>query len=168
MTTPETEQAPQTAPRPGKSDGRSGIGSGTDVAAGLLLILCGLLGAWLGQDLKVGTAYRMGPGYAPMLLSWILAGFGLLLAVLGLFRPGASLEAWSVRRLVLVLGSMVVFGLTVERFGLLVAASLAVAIAAVAAPQPRWREIGLLAISLAAFACLLFAWALQLPLEVLP
>jgi hypothetical protein len=63
---------------------------------------------------------------------------------------------------------MVVFGLTVERFGLLVAASLAVAIAAVAAPQPRWREIGLLAISLAAFACLLFAWALQLPLEVLP
>jgi hypothetical protein len=88
--------------------------------------------------------------------------------VLGLLRPGASLEAWSVRRLVLVLGSMVVFGLTVERFGLLVAASLAVAIAAVAAPQPRWREIGLLAISLAAFACLLFAWALQLPLEVLP
>jgi putative tricarboxylic transport membrane protein len=168
MTTPETEQAPQTAPRPGKPDGRSGIGSGTDVAAGLFLILCGVLGAWLGQDLKVGTAYRMGPGYAPMLLSWILGGFGLVLVVLGILRSGARLEAWSVRRLVLVLGSMVVFGLTVERLGLLVAASLAVAIAAFAGQQTRWREIALLAISLAAFACLLFAWALQLPLEVLP
>ncbi len=143
-------------------------GSGTDIAAGLFLLVCGLLGSWLGQDLKVGTAYRMGPGYAPMLLSWILGGFGLVLAILGVLRAGTPLERWNLRRLVLVLGAMVVFGLTVERLGLFIASLLAVAIAAMAGDRARMREIGLLACCMAGFACLLFAFALQLPLRVLP
>ena len=70
--------------------------------------------------------------------------------------------------MVLVLGAMVVFGLCVERTGLLIASALAVGLSALAAPSPRLREIILLAICLAGFACVLFPLALQLPLKVLP
>jgi len=91
-----------------------------------------------------------------------------VLAILGVLRAGTPLERWNLRRLVLVLGAMVVFGLTVERLGLFIASLLAVAIAAMAGDRARMREIGLLACCMAGFACLLFAFALQLPLRVLP
>jgi hypothetical protein len=70
--------------------------------------------------------------------------------------------------MVLVLGSLIVFALCIERTGLLIASTLAVALSALAAPSPRLREIVLLAVCMAGFACLLFPFALNLPLRILP
>jgi hypothetical protein len=47
-----------------------------DLLAGLLLLLCAWLAWWFGRDLSVGTAFRMGPGYIPRLLTWFVFGFG--------------------------------------------------------------------------------------------
>lgn len=154
------------ATRPPKRAGF--IRSQTDLAAGVFLLVCAALAWWYGQPLKVGTAYRMGPGYVPILLAWILGGFGLALVVLGLTRRGVALETWRLKPIVLVLGSLVVFALTIERTGLLIASVLAVGLAGLAAPQQRLRQTALLALCLAGFACLLFPFALQLPLRILP
>lgn len=148
--------------------GRRLVPGETDLACGLFLLACAVAVWWFGQGLKVGTAYRMGPGYAPMLLSWTIGAFGVVLCVLGVTRQGPAIERWRIRPLVFVLGAMVVFALSVEKAGLLIAATLAVVLAGVAAPNPRVREIALLALCLAAGACALFAVALQLPLKVFP
>lgn len=148
--------------------GRSLVRSETDLVAGAFLLLCALLLWWFGQPLKVGTAFRMGPGYVPQLLSWVLGAFGAVLALMGLLHHGPALERWRLRPIVLILGAIVVFGLTIERAGLLIASALVVAMAGVASPNPRLSQVALLALCLAAFACLLFPIALQLPLNILP
>lgn len=138
------------------------------MAAGLFLLVCAGLAWWFGQPLKVGTAYRMGPGYVPMLLAWLTGAFGVALCITGLLTRGAPLQAWRFKPMVFILGAMVVFGLCVERTGLLIASALAVGLSALAAPSPRLREIVLLAACMAGFACVLFPLALQLPLKVWP
>lgn len=142
--------------------------SETDLVAGLFLILCAVLGWWFGQSLKVGTAFRMGPGYVPQLLSWVLGAFGVVLTVMGLVHRGPALGAWNLRSVLLILGAIVAFGLTVERLGLLISSALVVMLAGIAQPEPRLREAAILAICLAAFACLLFPILLQLPVRILP
>lgn len=139
-----------------------------DLFAALFLLACAGCAWWFGRELSVGTAFRMGPGYIPRLLAWIVAGFGLLLLLRAFTWPGEPLARWPLRPLVLVLGAMVVFGLSVERAGLLLASLLSVSLAALASPQNRWRDTLLLAALLAAGACVLFPWLLQLPLRVLP
>jgi len=165
---PHEPQARESVERVSSPAGVRSVRGPTEVAAGLFLMVCAVLAWWFGQPLKVGTAYRMGPGYVPMLLAWTTGAFGATLLITGLLTHGARLEAWRFRSIVLVLGAMLVFGLTVERAGLLIASALAVALSALAAPSPRLREVVLLAACLAGFACVLFPLALQLPLKVLP
>lgn len=144
------------------------IRSQADFAAGLFLLGCGLFGWWFGQPLKVGTAFRMGPGYTPLMLSGILSLFGIALLVIGLIRKGPSLEAWRLKPILLIVGSLVVFAMTVERTGLFISSVLAVGMAGLASPQQRFRDTALLAVGMAVAACLLFPFALQLPLRILP
>lgn len=157
------------APAAGAADrGRGGVRSGTDLAAGLFLLVCGILGWWFGQHLKVGTAYRMGPGYAPMLLSWILMAFGAVMCASGLMRSGKGLERWPMRPILMILGAILLFGFAVERVGLLLCSFAVVWLGSAAAPQPRYREAALWAACLAGLACVLFPIALQLPLRIFP
>src|SRR3954464_6726876 len=55
-----------------------------DVLAGLLFVGVALLGLWLSRDYPIGTALRMGTGYVPRLLCWILLGLGTVVLVQGL------------------------------------------------------------------------------------
>lgn len=148
--------------------GRRLVPGEVDLAAGLFLLVCAGLAWWFGQSLKVGTAFRMGPGFVPQLLWWTLGAFGALLVALGLLHRGPKLERWRVKPIVLILGAIVVFGLTIERGGLVVASSLAIFLSSLAAPQPRVRQALMLAATLTLFACLLFPIALQLPLRLFP
>ncbi len=139
-----------------------------DLFAALFLLACAGSAWWFGKDLTVGTAFRMGAGYVPRMLTWITGAFGLLLLVRAFIWHGPALQRWPVRPILLVLGSMVCFALTIERGGLLLASALTVALAALASPQNRWRGALVLAVCLAVSACLLFPFLLQLPLRILP
>lgn len=139
-----------------------------DLIAALFLLACAGCAWWFGKDLSVGTAFRMGPGYIPRLLTWMVFGFGLLLLARAFLWHGPAVARWPLRPVVLVLGAMVAFALTIERGGLLIASLLAVGMAALASPQNRRRDVAVLSIGLAAAACVLFPWLLQLPLRVLP
>ena len=61
-----------------------------DVLAGLLFCAIALLGLYLSRDYPVGTALRMGTGYVPRLLCWILLALGALILVQGLREPEAN------------------------------------------------------------------------------
>lgn len=155
--------SPSPAPAP-----RGPLRAPNDLIAALFLLACAGLAWWFGRDLSVGTAFRMGPGYIPRLLTWIVLGFGLLLLVRAFVMRGPALSAWPLRPVLLVPGAMLVFALTVERGGLLLASALAVAIAALASPQNNWRSVLALSVGLAVSASATFVWLLQLPIRMLP
>ena len=57
-----------------------------DVLAGLLFIGVAVFGLWLSRDYPIGTAFRMGTGYVPRLLCWLLFGLGVVVLVQGCAR----------------------------------------------------------------------------------
>ncbi len=61
-----------------------------DVLAGLLFIAVAAFGLWLSRDYPIGTALRMGTGYVPRLLCWILLGLGAVVFLQGLREAQAE------------------------------------------------------------------------------
>jgi hypothetical protein len=142
----------------------------TDVAAGLLLMAIALFGLWVSHDYPVGTALRMGTGYVPRLLCWILLGLGALILGQGLRAPSPPLRtnatAWRVT--LSVTASLVAFGLGIERLGLVVSIVLLVGIAAFATRALRPLEIVIAALVLIALSWSIFIFGLGLVIPVWP
>src|SRR6185312_7888656 len=67
-----------------------------DFWAGLLYVLLAAAFLWFGRDYKMGAAARMGPGYFPLTLGWILGAFGAVSMVRSFFSNGAPVGniAW--------------------------------------------------------------------------
>jgi len=141
-----------------------------DVVAGAALL--GLAGcfAWIGRDLPIGRAVRMGPGWAPMALCLLLAGLGGVLLLRGCLTRGKDEPSppWPLRGAVPVVGSLVLFGFTVESFGLLLASGLSVFLAMLGAADFKGREAMVVSLGLAVGVSLLFGFGLGLPVKILP
>jgi putative tricarboxylic transport membrane protein len=132
-----------------------------DVLAGALFCAVATLGLYLSRNYPIGTALRMGTGYVPRLLCWILLGLGALVLVQGLReseaeRPPASssgASAW--RAVIFVTASLVIFGLGIERLGLIASILLLIGVGAVAARGLRPLET-----CAAAFVLVVLSWGI--------
>ena len=144
-----------------------------DVLAGLLFVAVALFGLWLSRDYPIGTALRMGTGYVPRLLCWILLGFGVVILVQGLReaeneQPLSVGTATSWRPVVFVTASLVIFGLSIERLGLVVSILLLIAVGAVAARELRVLETLAAALVLIVLSWVIFILGLGLTIPVWP
>ena len=144
-----------------------------DVLSGLMFIAFAVLGLWLSRHYPVGTAVRMGTGYVPRLLCWILLGLGALVLIQGLrqariAREPADDAAWGWRALACVTLSLVAFGLAIEPLGLVLSIVLLCGIAAFAAPGLRPLETVIAALVLIALSWGIFIAGLGLTLRVWP
>jgi putative tricarboxylic transport membrane protein len=148
-----------------------------DALAGLMFAAVGLFGLWVSRNYPIGTALRMGTGYVPRLLCWVLVGLGGIILIQGLLagpsQPQADEHAdapaggaW--RPLVLVTASLVAFALSVERLGLVVSILLMTAIGALAARDLRLVETLAAALALVALAWAIFIFGLGLTIPVWP
>ncbi len=141
-----------------------------DALAGLLFIAIAAFGLWLSRDYQIGTALRMGTGYVPRLLCWLLLGLGAVIFFQGLRLPaaksGRAAPAW--RAVLAVTAGMVVFGLSIERLGLVVSIVLLTGIGALAARGLRPVETALTALALAVLSWTVFIFGLGLTLPVWP
>ena len=54
------------------------VKSPQDFGSAILFLLIGLAGLYFGKDLTYGTAGRMGPGYFPFVLSWLIIAIGVV------------------------------------------------------------------------------------------
>ena len=144
-----------------------------NVLAGLMFIGVAALGLWLSRNYPVGTALRMGTGYVPRLLCWILIGLGAVVLVQGLreaesVRPsegGALARLWPIA---VVTTSLVVFGLSLERLGLVVAILLLIGIGSFAARGIKPWEVLLAALGLIVLSWTIFIQGLGLTIPVWP
>lgn len=149
--------------------GKSGRAiSPQDILGGLAIAGIGAMALWLTKDLAVGRAMRMGPGYLPQMLGWMVVIGGLWVTVLGFLGRGPGLESYKLRGPIFVLGAIIVFGVTVRWLGIAAASFLAVVTSSFASEEARPIEAVIYGIVLAAFCSLLFKVGLGLPLEIWP
>jgi hypothetical protein len=140
------------------------VRSPQDLGAGLVFVAIGATGLYFGQDLTFGSAARMGPGYFPILLSYLIIGVGVVLAVKSLATDGPPIEPIHIRPLFAILAAILGFGILIDRIGLALTTALLTIGAAFARRQVNWKESLLLAVGLALFAVGVFVYGLSQPL----
>jgi hypothetical protein len=117
-----------------------------DFWAGVLFVLTGVAAIVIGSRYNLGTAARMGPGYFPRILGMLLR-----------WRPT-----------LVVLGSVVLFGLIVNRVGLALSTVILIVLASAASTELRWKEALVSGLLLATLAVGVFIIGLKLQLPIWP
>jgi putative tricarboxylic transport membrane protein len=145
----------------------------TDVLAGLMFIALGAFALIVSRNYPIGTALRMGTGYVPRLLAWVLVALGLLTIVQDLWTRTPQLvrdadQIGVARPMLFITAAIVVFGLTIERLGLVIAILLLVAIGSFAGQERRPVETVIAAIVMAAASVGIFVWGLGLTIPIWP
>jgi hypothetical protein len=139
-----------------------------DFYAGLLFIAFGVAAIAIGSNYALGTAARMGPGYFPRILGILLVTLGAILAVRATRLQGTPVRAFKWRPTLVVLGSVVLFGLIVARAGLFVSTVVLIVGASAASHEFRWKQALVSGIFFALLAIAVFVLGLKLQLPVWP
>ena len=111
--------------------------------SGLMFLFIGGVAIFIAQDYPMGTALRMGPGYFPIVLGGIIGLFGIYELVKGLLKPEPIVGNWSLRALIILPLSAVIFGVVMEKAGFvpaMIALIFASAAAGPAAPESHERR----------------------------
>ncbi|BBK30458.1 hypothetical protein STHU_10920 [Allostella humosa] len=136
--------------------------------AGLSLIALAAFALWQSAELDAGTIGQMGPGMLPRALALLTGLCGVGIVAGSFFWQGPGLERWAIRAPLFILGSVVLFGLTVRPLGLAVAGPLCFMAGALAGTEGRLVETIVYSVVLTV-ACLgLFIGVLGLPIPVAP
>ena len=138
-----------------------------DFLSGLMFIGIGLGAIFVARDYPVGSTLQMGPGYFPIALGGILFLMGLYVMIQGLVSREKLAGSWSLRALVILPLSMVVFGFLMEAAGFIPALVVLLFLAAAAGSEFRFREVLVLTIVLTAASTALFIYGLELPYPLL-
>lgn len=139
----------------------------TDIIAGGLIIAFGVATAIYAQRYSMGNATRMGPGYFPTVLGWLLAVLGLLVLLPALRRQGEG--RWPEvhwRPLFAILAGIGAFGLTVREFGIVPATFLLVGIAVFAQHRVRLGHTLALCAGISVLGVLVFIQGLGVILPI--
>ncbi len=159
----------------GRADGASRFGGepsmrplSIDPVNGACAVLFIAFGAFFGigaLGLETGTAFRMGPGYFPLVLSGLLVLLGVVLMVQAMRVGGEPLGPIAWRGMLFILPAPVFFGLTVRGLGFVPAIFLTALIAAFASHKMKPAVALLLAGVLTVFSVVVFSYALGLPFQ---
>ena len=139
------------------------LANNKDVWAGLMLIAIGAAAIFVARSYPFGTALRMGPGFFPVVLGGLLIVFGLAVLAIGLRQGESMTGSWSLRALVILPLSLILFGLLMEYAGFVPAMLVLIVGSATASTEFRFLEVLLFAAGLTALSVAVFVWALGLP-----
>jgi len=140
-----------------------GLRDNQDFWAGVMLIVIGMTAVLMARSYPFGTSLRMGPGYFPTVLGSILTLFGLWFVVRA-FRSVETIEpGWSLRALVIIPLSFVLFGLLMTHAGFVPALAVLIFGASLASTEFNLIEVLLLTAGLTFGCVVVFIWGLSLP-----
>ena len=134
-----------------------------DLWAGLMLVGIGAGSMVVARHYPFGNALRMGPGYFPVILGGLLVVFGLFLLGSGLRSSERIASSWSLRALVILPLSLVLFGVLMDRAGFIPAMIVLIFGSATASTQFKFLEVLLFSVGLTAISVAVFVWGLGLP-----
>lgn len=139
-----------------------------DFWAGAMFLAIAVVTLVTASGYSMGRGGRMGPGYFPTMLGWTLALLGAILVVRSLVVSGERLEPIRLRPLLTLVFCVILFAVTIQPLGLVLALTLTTFIAAFATPDARWHEAAASSVALTALTSLIFVFALRLPLSLWP
>lgn len=147
------------------------IKSQKDFWSGIMFIVVGIGFAWGATNYSMGSSARPGPGYFPI-------GLGVLLAILGAFilfesltietEDGEPIGAIAWRPMLLIVASIVIFGLLLPKLGMVISLPLLVLIASYAGDEFHWGEVALNSVILTVGSWAIFIWGLNLTIPLWP
>lgn len=135
----------------------------SNMLCGLLFIALGAFFAIQSLSLELGTAFRMGPGYFPLILACALILFGGIIAIQSLRIQGEAIGHIAWRGMVFILPAPIFFGFTVRGLGFVPALFLTALIASFASSRMKPLTAVFLAGGLTIFCFLVFSFGLNLP-----
>lgn len=112
-----------------------------DFLSGVMFIAFGLAALWFGRNLAPGTTVRMGPGYVPHMLAYIMLVLGAIISVVALYSGGEMVERPKWRPITLVTIGIIAFALLFERTGMLPALVALILIASLGGEEFKITEV---------------------------
>ena len=138
-----------------------------DFVAGIAMILVGgAVALYASSHYQTGSAAHMGPGFYPTLLGWILAFFGLVVALLSFREVVHAFEPppFTLRPFIAVIAAVALFALLINRIGLIPTTILVVIVTSSGSNSFRFPRAVVLGVSLSVIAWLIFVLGLQMTL----
>ncbi len=137
----------------------------SNTLGGLALLAFGAIYLGMGADYTMGTAQRMGAGYFPMLVGWLIVGVGVLIVLRGFLQGGIKgAIAW--RPLAAISASIAAFGIAMPLFGLAPAVMASVVLSATAETPIVPTRVAILSAFLILLGYLVFVVTLGMPMPL--
>jgi putative tricarboxylic transport membrane protein len=137
-----------------------------DFFAGAVFIAISAVFAYGVLELPVGTAFRMGPGYFPMVLAGLLAVLGFVIMLNGIRGGGESFGTVAWRGLILIILPLIFFGATLKGLGLVPSLAITVFVTTLASHYFNFWVASLNTAVLVISGWLIFIKGLGLPISI--
>jgi len=137
----------------------------TEAICGAIFIALGIFFAWQSYGLELGTAFRMGPGYFPLVLSFILIALGAVILLRAAKVAGEPLGPIAWRGIFFILPAPIFFGFTVRGLGFVPALFFSALIASFASHKMKPLVAVLLSAAITVFSVAVFNYGLGLPFQ---
>ena len=138
-----------------------------DFLSGVMFIAFGLVALYFGRNLQMGTTVRMGPGYVPHMLAYIMLALGGIIAVVALLTPGEITEAPKWKPITMVTIGIVCFALLFESAGLIPALIVLILIASLGGEEFKITEVLFNMVVLSILCVVVFKLGLQMNISVI-
>ena len=147
---------------------RIAVATRKDFWTGVIYIVIGVSAFVIARNYAFGSAARMGPGYFPTAVALLLTAVGVAIVARSFFREGELIDRFAWKPMLLVLGSIVAFGILLNRAGLLVAAIVLVLGCAAASERFRLGWLPVLGMAaLIAFCVIVFVIGMGIPMPLI-
>lgn len=138
-----------------------------DFYAGLLYVLLAAAFLWFGRDYKMGAASRMGPGYFPLTLGWILFGFGVVSIIRSFVTDGSAITRIHWTKLAWITLAVIAFGFLLGKAGIVFALPVLMIMSSLASKQSEYDLKALaVVVGLTIFCIAVFVKGLGVPMPI--
>lgn len=147
------------------------IKSQRDFWSGLMFVVVGLGFAVGATNYSMGTSARPGAGYFPLMLSVIMAILGavVLFKSLTIETPGGDpIGSFAWKPLIIIIVAITMFGVLLERLGMVITVPLLIIVSSLAGDEFRWRGVIANAIVLTVGSWAVFVLGLKLTIPLWP
>lgn len=136
-----------------------------------MFLVVGIIFAVGATNYSMGTSARPGAGYFPLLLSVIMAILGAIVLFKSLTietEGGDPIGSIAWKPLIIIVVAITVFGLLLERLGMIITVPLLIFISSLAGDEFHWKGVLANAIVLTVGAWAVFVFGLKLTIPLWP
>ncbi len=134
-----------------------------DFWAGVMFIGFGLIAVIVSRDYPMGTAMRMGPGYFPTYLGFLMMIFGAIVSLMSFKMEEVKIAPFAWKPMIMLSLGFAFFGWSVDHIGFIPALFGLIVLSALGGQVFRVKEVLLMSVVLILGAVGVFIYGIDLP-----